>query len=51
LELGEASPGNIGAFCGWQIIKKYMAENPDVTLLKLMETSAETVFQTAKYKP
>lgn len=50
-ELGEASPGNIGSFSGWQIVKKYMDKNPGTTLPALMATDAETIFQQAKYKP
>ena len=50
-ELGDESPGNIGSFAGWQIVKKYMAKNPAVKLPDLMKTSAETIFQEAKYKP
>ena len=50
-ELGEASPGNVGSFSGWQIVKKYMQKNPAVSLQQLMNTDAETIFQQAKYKP
>ena len=50
-ELGEASPGNIGSFAGWQIVKKFMGKNPEYALQKLMETDAELIFQQAKYKP
>jgi len=50
-ELGDASPGNIGSFAGWQIVKKYMQKNPEITLQKLMATDADTIFQEAKYKP
>ena len=50
-ELGNASPGNIGSFAGWQIVKKYMQKNPGITLSQLMSTSAETLFQEARYKP
>ena len=50
-ELGEASPGNIGSFCGWQIVKKYMDKFPETTLSSLMNLNAETIFQQAKYKP
>lgn len=50
-ELGEASPGNIGSFAGWQIVKKFMKKNPTVSLQQLMSTDAETIFQQAKYKP
>ncbi len=50
-ELGEASPGNIGSFSGWQIVKKYMEKNPQATLPQLMSTDAEIIFSKAKYKP
>ena len=50
-ELGEASPGNIGSFAGWQIVKKFMQKNPKLSLPELMNTDAETIFQQAKYKP
>lgn len=50
-ELGDASPGNIGSFAGWQIVKKYMKNNPEISLQKLMATDADLIFQEAKYKP
>ncbi len=50
-ELGEASPGNIGSFAGWQIVKKFMEKTPECSLPALMTTDAETIFQKAKYKP
>ncbi len=50
-ELGEASPGNIGSFSGWQIVKKYMSKNPGTKLDQLMATDAEQLFTAAKYKP
>ena len=50
-ELGEASPGNIGSFSGWQIVKKYMDNFSETSLNSLMNTDAETIFEKAKYKP
>ena len=50
-ELGEDSPGNIGSFSGWQIVKKYMEKNPGIGLLQLMGTDAEIIFEKARYKP
>ena len=50
-ELGDASPGNIGAFSGWQIVKKFMDKFPQTTLADLMKTDAEIIFEKAKYKP
>lgn len=51
MELGESSPGNIGAFTGWQIVKKYIQKNGNVPLLELMRTPAETIYAVSKYKP
>lgn len=48
---GQESPGFIGQFVGWQIVKKWMAKNDKVTLQQLMETNAKTIFEQAKYKP
>lgn len=50
-ELGEASPGNIGSFAGWQIVKKYMGKNPTTTLSALLQLNANEIYQQAKYKP
>lgn len=50
-ELGEGSPGNIGSFTGWQIVKKYMSANPKLSLSELMNTPADVIFREAKYKP
>jgi hypothetical protein len=50
-ELGDASPGNIGAFAGWQIVNKYMKENSKTILPQLMAMDADALFQAAKYKP
>ncbi len=50
-ELGDASPGNIGSFAGWQIVKTYMQKNPEKTPDVLMKEDAEMIFEKAKYKP
>jgi len=50
-ELGDASPGNIGSFAGWQIVKKYMKKYPETSLQKLMATEGDIIFQESKYKP
>ena len=50
-ELGDAFPGNIGAFAGWQIVKKYMKKNGGISLQQLMTTDDDALFQEAKYKP
>jgi hypothetical protein len=47
----EQSPGNIGAFLGWEIVKSYMKKHPAVTLPKLMKTPNKIIFNEADYKP
>lgn len=50
-ELGEGSPGNIGSFIGWQIVKKFMDKNAETSLPVLMSMPPESILQQAKYKP
>ncbi|KAA9325407.1 gliding motility lipoprotein GldB [Adhaeribacter soli] len=51
-EIGKQCPGRIGAWVGWQIVRKYMEEHPDVTLPQLMaETNAQKILTASKYKP
>lgn len=49
--LGEAAPGNIGSFTGWQIVKKYMEKFPETKVTDLMAMNPETLFEKTKYKP
>ena len=48
---GKDSPGFIGQFTGWQIVKKWMAKNEKVSLNQLLQTNPKTIFDQAKYKP
>lgn len=48
---GKDSPGFIGQFAGWQIVKKWMAKNEKVSLDQLLQTNPKTIFNQAKYKP
>ena len=50
-ELGERSPGAIGVFVGWQIVKKYMAKHSELSLNELLNTDAKKIFEESKYKP
>lgn len=50
-EFGEDSPGNIGSFAGWQIVKKYMSKYPKTSLQQLMNTDPREIYSSAKYKP
>jgi hypothetical protein len=46
------APGNIGSWVGWQIVKKYMNENPKVTLPELFnENDGQKILEKSKYKP
>lgn len=47
----EGAPGNIGAFTGLQIVKKFMNKNPGLTLPQLMNTDPGEIFSEANYKP
>lgn len=46
----EGSPGRIGQFMGWQIVKQYMDKNPEVTLEQLLNETNEGKILKA-YKP
>lgn len=50
-ELGDASPGNIGSYVGWQIVRKYMSKNSEIKLNELMTKDADEILSEAKYKP
>jgi len=47
----ESSPGNIGEWVGWQIIKKFAENFPDKSLPEIMQTEAQKIMEGAKYKP
>jgi len=49
-EIDNESPGKVGQFVGWQIVKAYM-DNNSVTLTELLNTPAQIVFNKSKYKP
>jgi hypothetical protein len=53
-QLGDkrSSPPKLGVWIGWQIVRRYMSENPKVTLQELMkDTDAQKILTKAKYKP
>lgn len=46
------SPGRLGQWVGWQIVRKYMAKNPETTLEELMtEQDAQLILTGSTYKP
>lgn len=47
----DSSPGNIGQWVGWQIVKKYAEKNTDIKPVDIMKTEAKEIFAVSKYKP
>ncbi len=51
-EVADKCPGRIGRWLGYQIVKAYMEEHPDLTLNELMkETNSKKIFEESKYQP
>jgi hypothetical protein len=47
----EQSPGNIGAFTGWQIVKAYLKKKGALKPDELMNTPAKRIFEESAYRP
>ena len=50
LEIDNDSPGMVGRYIGWNIVRSYMNHN-SVTIQKLLTLTAEEIFNASKYKP
>lgn len=50
LEIDNESPGRIGQWIGWQIVRSFM-ENNEVSLQEMLKTDAKQIFERSKYKP
>ncbi|MDG2498425.1 MAG: gliding motility lipoprotein GldB [Flavobacteriaceae bacterium] len=50
LELDSESPGRLGQYIGWKIVKSYM-ENNTSPLVKMLQMEATDIFKNAKFKP
>ena len=50
LELDNESPGRIGRYMGWQIVRSFM-ENNEVSLQEMLQIPGEELFKRSKYKP
>ncbi len=50
IDIDKESPGKIGVWLGWQIVRSYMRNN-NVTLQQLLQTEAAKIFKKSKYKP
>lgn len=50
LEIDNESPGRVGTWIGWQIVRSYMKNN-DVSIEELLKANAKEIFEKSKYKP
>jgi gliding motility-associated lipoprotein GldB len=50
LEIDNESPGRVGTWIGWQIVRSYMNNN-DLNLQQLLQMDPIEIFQKSKYKP
>jgi gliding motility-associated lipoprotein GldB len=50
LELDNESPGKLGRYIGWQIVRAFM-DNNDVSMKQLMTMPADEIFKKSNYKP
>ena len=51
LQLDNESPGRIGRWIGWQIVRSFHKQEPGITLKKLLKMPAHELFNQSKYKP
>ncbi len=50
LELDNESPGRLGRFVGWQIVRSFMEDNT-VSVKQMLTMPAEEIFKKSNYKP
>ena len=50
LEIDNESPGRVGAWMGWQIVRSYIKNN-EVSLEQVLQLNAKELFEKSKYKP
>lgn len=50
LEIDNESPGQVGAWIGWQIVRSFV-QNNDMPLANVLKTNAKEIFVKSKYKP
>ena len=51
LEIDNESPGRVGVWMGWQIIRSYMDRYPNTEISALLNLPAQTLFSKSNYKP
>jgi hypothetical protein len=51
-EIGQNCPGRIGRWIGWEIVKSYMKNNPEVSIPDLMNNNNSSwIFERSGFKP
>lgn len=50
LDIDNQTPGRLGQYNGWQIVRAYMKNN-DVDFMEMMETDPTEIFNKSNYKP
>lgn len=50
LEIDNETPGRVGTWVGWQIVRSF-AKNNDISLEQLLQMDAVEIFNKSKYKP
>jgi gliding motility-associated lipoprotein GldB len=50
LEIDNETPGRVGSWIGWQIVRSFM-ENNEVSLQQLLQMDNKELFEKSKYKP
>jgi gliding motility-associated lipoprotein GldB len=51
LEIDNDTPGRVGQWIGWQIVRSFMENNPKVTVQELLKMDPKEIFEKSKYKP
>jgi gliding motility-associated lipoprotein GldB len=50
LEIDNETPGRVGQWVGWQIVRSYM-QNNEVSVVQLLKADPTDIFEKSKYKP
>lgn len=50
LEIDNESPGRVGAWIGWQMVRSFMKNN-EVSLQEMLKMNTKELFEKSKYKP
>ena len=51
LQIDNESPGKIGVWIGWQIVRSFFKHNPEFPLIEFLNLSSQELFNFSKYKP